>query len=248
MASFYFQARRYPVTSSMGQAQRRRPRQLLPRDPQFVRVPRPQSLPDSAGPRSTRVRRASRLKPNTSKLLGGRFASADFGTGTAPSWMCQRSTTWPGVTRGRDDRLVCDRMLAGERTQLSVTMPSVRLNSRRRRCANSTLRSASSPKAESARPPASGRRRAGGRRGLQAHGAPPPGVLRWHIQLGAVPVPKSADAKRQAENFDVFGFTLTHAELASISALESGRLWGGDPETNEEFSRAGAVAPAGTQA
>jgi 2,5-diketo-D-gluconate reductase A len=48
-------------------------------------------------------------------------------------------------------------------------------------------------------------------------------------------LPKSADAKRQAENFDVFGFTLTDAELASISALESGRLWDGDPETHEEL-------------
>lgn len=70
----------------------------------------------------------------------------------------------------------------------------------------------------------------------EAHGVTPAQVvLRWHIQLGAVPVPKSADAARQAENFDVFGFTLTDAELASISALESGRLWDGDPETHEEF-------------
>jgi 2,5-diketo-D-gluconate reductase A len=70
----------------------------------------------------------------------------------------------------------------------------------------------------------------------EAHGVTPAqAVLRWHIQLGAVPLPKSADAKRQAENFDVFGFTLTDAELASISALESGRLWDGDPETHEEL-------------
>ncbi len=60
-------------------------------------------------------------------------------------------------------------------------------------------------------------------------------VVRWHIQLGAVPVPKSASPRRQAENLDVFGFTLTEAELVSISALESGRLWGGDPESHEEF-------------
>ena len=60
-------------------------------------------------------------------------------------------------------------------------------------------------------------------------------VLRWHIQLGAVPVPKSASPRRQAENLDVFGFTLTEAEVLSISALESGRLWGGDPESHEEL-------------
>jgi 2,5-diketo-D-gluconate reductase A len=60
-------------------------------------------------------------------------------------------------------------------------------------------------------------------------------VLRWHVQLGAVPVPKSASPRRQAENLDVFGFRLTDAEITAISSLESGRLWGGDPETHEEF-------------
>jgi diketogulonate reductase-like aldo/keto reductase len=60
-------------------------------------------------------------------------------------------------------------------------------------------------------------------------------VLRWHLQLGAVPIPKSSSPERQAENFDVFGFELSHAEIASISSLQSGRLWGGDPDTNEEF-------------
>lgn len=60
-------------------------------------------------------------------------------------------------------------------------------------------------------------------------------VLRWHVQLGAIPIPKSANPERQRENLDVFGFELTDAEIASISALESGRLWGADPETHEEF-------------
>jgi diketogulonate reductase-like aldo/keto reductase len=69
-----------------------------------------------------------------------------------------------------------------------------------------------------------------------AHGVTPAqAVLRWHIQLGSIPLPKSAHADRQRENLDVFGFELTDAEVASISSLESGRLWGGDPDTNEEF-------------
>jgi diketogulonate reductase-like aldo/keto reductase len=69
-----------------------------------------------------------------------------------------------------------------------------------------------------------------------AHGVTPAQVvLRWHLQLGAIPIPKSASPERQRENFDVFGFELSHAEIASISSLESGRLWDGDPETNEEF-------------
>ena len=70
----------------------------------------------------------------------------------------------------------------------------------------------------------------------EAHGVTPTQVvLRWHLQLGAVPIPKSSTPERQRENLDVFGFELSHAEIASISSLESGRLWDGDPETNEEF-------------
>lgn len=60
-------------------------------------------------------------------------------------------------------------------------------------------------------------------------------VLRWHTQLGAIPVPKSANPARQKENLDIFGFELTDDEVAAISALQSGRLWNGDPETHEEM-------------
>lgn len=70
----------------------------------------------------------------------------------------------------------------------------------------------------------------------EAHGVTPTqAVLRWHVQLGAIPIPKSADPQRQRENIDIFGFELSEAEIAEISALESGRLWGGDPDTHEEF-------------
>lgn len=65
--------------------------------------------------------------------------------------------------------------------------------------------------------------------------APTRVALRWHVQLGAVPIPKSADPIRQRENLEVFDFALSGDEMAAISALESGRLWGGDPETHEEF-------------
>jgi 2,5-diketo-D-gluconate reductase A len=60
-------------------------------------------------------------------------------------------------------------------------------------------------------------------------------VLRWHIELGTTPIPKSADADRQRENADVFGFSLPEAQVAAISALERGRLWGADPDTHEEM-------------
>ncbi|GAB2844248.1 aldo/keto reductase [Microbacterium insulae] len=60
-------------------------------------------------------------------------------------------------------------------------------------------------------------------------------VLRWHVQLGSTPIPKSADVDRQRENADVFGLTLTDDQVAAISALERGRLWDGDPLTHEEM-------------
>jgi diketogulonate reductase-like aldo/keto reductase len=69
-----------------------------------------------------------------------------------------------------------------------------------------------------------------------AHGVTPSQVvLRWHVQLGAVPVPKSGDPDRQRENLDVFGFELTDDEVRAISGLERGRLWDGDPDTHEEM-------------
>ncbi|PKH40463.1 Aldo/keto reductase [Nocardioides alpinus] len=62
-------------------------------------------------------------------------------------------------------------------------------------------------------------------------------ILRWHVQLGSLPIPKSADPARQAANLDVFGFELTDDEIAAIAALaeDEGRLFGGDPDTHEEM-------------
>ncbi|MDZ5662109.1 aldo/keto reductase [Nocardioides sp. S-58] len=72
----------------------------------------------------------------------------------------------------------------------------------------------------------------------QAHGVSPGQViLRWHVQLGSLPIPKSADPGRQAQNLDVFGFELTPDQVAAISSLAEpdGRLFGGDPDTHEEM-------------
>lgn len=62
-------------------------------------------------------------------------------------------------------------------------------------------------------------------------------ILRWHVQLGSVPIPKSATPSRQAENLDVFGFELTGDEVAAITALgrRTSRLFGGDPDVHEEM-------------
>ncbi|WP_028660833.1 aldo/keto reductase [Nocardioides insulae] len=72
----------------------------------------------------------------------------------------------------------------------------------------------------------------------EAHGVTPAQViLRWQLQLGAVPIPKSAAPERQRLNLDVFGFALSEAEVEAISALAraDGRLFGGDPDTHEEM-------------
>ncbi len=76
------------------------------------------------------------------------------------------------------------------------------------------------------------------RSAAEAHGVSPGQViLRWHVQLGSLPIPKSADPARQAQNLDVFGFELTDEEVAAISGLAEpdGRLFGGDPDTHEEM-------------
>ena len=72
----------------------------------------------------------------------------------------------------------------------------------------------------------------------KAHGVTPAQVLlRWHLQLGTLPLPKSATPERQRQNLDVFGFELTDAQVGAITALgrPDGRLFGGDPDTHEEM-------------
>jgi diketogulonate reductase-like aldo/keto reductase len=62
-------------------------------------------------------------------------------------------------------------------------------------------------------------------------------VLRWHVQLGALPLPKSVDPVRQKENLDVFDFTLSDEQMAAINSLSrpDGRLKDQDPAVYEEF-------------
>ncbi|EPH39713.1 aldo/keto reductase [Streptomyces aurantiacus] len=54
-------------------------------------------------------------------------------------------------------------------------------------------------------------------------------VLRWHIQLGNVVIPKSVTPSRIQENIDVFGFELDPEDMAAISALNEDRRLGPDP-------------------
>ena len=73
-----------------------------------------------------------------------------------------------------------------------------------------------------------------------AHGKTPAQVMiRWHLQEGRSAIPKSVRPERIAENFDVFDFELTPAELEALDALDTGVRGGPEPDdvTLEAYGR-----------
>ncbi|GAA1657265.1 aldo/keto reductase [Nonomuraea maheshkhaliensis] len=56
-------------------------------------------------------------------------------------------------------------------------------------------------------------------------------VLRWHLQLGNVVIPKSVTPARIKENIDVFDFILDPETMAAIGAMNRGQRIGPDPDT-----------------
>ncbi|MEK5480246.1 aldo/keto reductase [Paenibacillus sp. FSL R5-0407] len=62
-------------------------------------------------------------------------------------------------------------------------------------------------------------------------------ILRWHTQLGAIPIPKSGSLPHQKDNLDIFDFELTPEEMDIVSSFnrKDGRLWGQDPGEVEEY-------------
>jgi 2,5-diketo-D-gluconate reductase A len=65
----------------------------------------------------------------------------------------------------------------------------------------------------------------------ERHGRTPAQVvLRWHLTLGNVVIPKSVTPSRIRENLDVFGFDLSEEDLAALGTLERGHRTGPDPD------------------
>jgi diketogulonate reductase-like aldo/keto reductase len=62
-------------------------------------------------------------------------------------------------------------------------------------------------------------------------------ILRWHTQLGSIPIPKAGSLQHQQENIDIFDFELSEKEMEVISSYhhKDGRLWNQDPSEYEEF-------------
>jgi 2,5-diketo-D-gluconate reductase A len=56
-------------------------------------------------------------------------------------------------------------------------------------------------------------------------------VIRWHLQIGNVVIPKSVTRERIEQNFDVFDFELRDSEVEAINELDAGKRTGPDPET-----------------
>jgi diketogulonate reductase-like aldo/keto reductase len=54
-------------------------------------------------------------------------------------------------------------------------------------------------------------------------------VLRWHLQVGNVVIPKSSTPSRIQENIDVFDFELDADDMAALAALDEGKRLGPDP-------------------
>jgi 2,5-diketo-D-gluconate reductase A len=56
-------------------------------------------------------------------------------------------------------------------------------------------------------------------------------ILRWHLQLGNVVIPKSKTPERIRENFELFDFALSEDDMAAIERLDAGERIGPDPGT-----------------
>ncbi len=55
-------------------------------------------------------------------------------------------------------------------------------------------------------------------------------ILRWHIQLGIIAIPKASTEARIRENLDIFGFELSDRDMAALAELDRGHRTGSHPD------------------
>jgi 2,5-diketo-D-gluconate reductase A len=66
----------------------------------------------------------------------------------------------------------------------------------------------------------------------ERHGkTPAQTILRWHVQLGNVVIPKSVTPQRIRENLEIFDLKLSAEEMEAIGALDAAERIGPDPAT-----------------
>jgi 2,5-diketo-D-gluconate reductase A len=70
-------------------------------------------------------------------------------------------------------------------------------------------------------------------------------VLRRHLQLGDVVIPKSTTPSRIKENIALFDFALSDAGMAALARLEAGRRLGPDPDEGDTRRRPGFSSAGG---
>ncbi|MBT2531427.1 aldo/keto reductase [Arthrobacter sp. ISL-48] len=62
------------------------------------------------------------------------------------------------------------------------------------------------------------------------HRTPAQVILRWHIQLGHITIPKASSEARIRENLDIFGFELSDRDMAALAELDRGHRSGSHPD------------------
>lgn len=60
-------------------------------------------------------------------------------------------------------------------------------------------------------------------------------ILRWELELGVAPIPKTVSVERMRENLALFDFALDEDDRARLAFLDRGVRWGGDPNVHEEL-------------
>ena len=55
-------------------------------------------------------------------------------------------------------------------------------------------------------------------------------VLRWHIERGSMPIPKSTNPKRIKENIEIFDFSLDDEDMKAIKSIDLKKRYSSDPE------------------